>query len=119
MTTTEVANRLVEMCRSGQVEEAKTELFADDIVSIEPAATPYAAKETHGLKAIREKAEKFMTLVEDFYSMTVTEPIIAGNSFACVMTTDLKMKGQDRMTGSELCVYKVRDGKIISEEFFM
>ena len=117
MTTTEIANRLVEMCRQGQVEEAKTELFADDIVSIEPGPTPYADKETRGMKAIREKAEKFMKLVEDFHSMTVSDPIVAGNTFACVMTTDLTMKGQPRSTMAELCVYKVKDGKIVSEEF--
>lgn len=117
MTTTEIANRLVEMCRQGKVEEAKTELFADDIVSIEPFAMPFCDKETRGMKAIREKAVKFMTLVEDFYSMTVSDPIVAGDVFACVMTTDLKMKGAPRSTSAELCVYKVKDGKIVSEEF--
>ena len=37
MTTKEIANRLVDMCRNGKVEEAKEELFAPDIISIEPA----------------------------------------------------------------------------------
>ncbi len=36
MTTKEIASRLVEICRSGKVEEAKEELFAEDIISIEP-----------------------------------------------------------------------------------
>jgi len=36
MTTQDIATRLVSMCRSGQVEEAKEELFANDIISIEP-----------------------------------------------------------------------------------
>jgi hypothetical protein len=31
---------------------------------------------------------------------------------------DAKMKGAERSTMSEICVYKVKDGKIISEQFF-
>jgi hypothetical protein len=33
------------------------------------------------------------------------------------MTMDVTMKGQARMNMSELCVYDVKDDKIISEEF--
>jgi hypothetical protein len=29
------------------------------------------------------------------------------------------MKGQGRMNMGELCVYRVKDGKIVSEEFFL
>ena len=36
MTTKEVATLLVDMCRKGQVEEAKEKLFAEDIISIDP-----------------------------------------------------------------------------------
>lgn len=35
------------------------------------------------------------------------------------MTMDCTMKGHPRVTVPELCVYKVKDGKIVSEEFFM
>ena len=55
MTTQEIANRLVELCRAGQFETAQKELFATDIVSIEPFASPAFEKETHGLNAIFEK----------------------------------------------------------------
>jgi limonene-1,2-epoxide hydrolase len=33
------------------------------------------------------------------------------------MRLDVTMKGQGRMDMSELCVYDVKDGKIISEQF--
>ena len=36
MTTKEIAALLVNMCRNGEVEQAKEKLFAADIVSIEP-----------------------------------------------------------------------------------
>jgi hypothetical protein len=31
----------------------------------------------------------------------------------------MKMKGRERESMSELCVYTVKDGKIVSEQFFM
>ena len=36
MTTKEVADQLVKMCRDGKVEEVKQELFTEDTFSIEP-----------------------------------------------------------------------------------
>ncbi len=39
MTTKEVADRLVEICRAGKIEDAQNELFAQDAVSIEPNDT--------------------------------------------------------------------------------
>jgi hypothetical protein len=35
------------------------------------------------------------------------------------MTLDVKMKGRDRWKMTELCVYHVKDGKVISEQFLM
>ena len=117
MTTKEVADQLVKMCRDGKVEEAKQELFTEDTVSIEPAEG-ILPKETKGLKAIQKKAELFISMVEQFYSNTITDPVVAGNYFSVGWETDLQMKGQERKTSSEICLYKVKDGKIVSEQFF-
>ncbi len=119
MTTQEIANRLVTLCRKGEFETAQRELFAKDAVSIEPWATEEYPKETHGLEAIYEKGRKFEASVEETYAITVSEPLLAQNSFAVSLQMDIKMKGQDRFTMGELCVYKVKNGKIVSEEFFM
>ena len=117
MTTQEIANRLVEMCHNGKTEEAKEELFAPDIISIEPREG-ILPKETKGMDAIRKKAELFISLVEDFYGDTISDPIVAGDYFSLSWTSDLKMKGEPRQINSELCVYKTSDGKIVSEQFF-
>ena len=117
MTTTEIANRLLSMCRTGQVEEAKEELFAENVKSIEPREG-LLPKEIQGMKAIRAKAQLFIKHVEEFYGQTISEPIITGNFFAITWATDIQMKGQSRKTDNELCVYEVKDGKIISERFF-
>ncbi|HEX4372494.1 MAG TPA: SnoaL-like domain-containing protein [Puia sp.] len=117
MTTQEIATRLVHLCRNGKVEEAKEELFAPDIISTEPYEG-LLPKETKGMDAIRKKAELFVSKVEDFYGSTISEPIVAGNYFSLAWDTDLQMKGEARKTNSELCVYNVKDGKIVSEQFF-
>lgn len=117
MTTQEIANRLVAMCREGKVEEAKEELFAPDIISLEPHEG-LLPKETHGMDAIRKKAELFISMVENFFGSVISEPIVAGDYFSVAWDTDIQMKGEARKTTGELCVYKISAGKIISEQFF-
>jgi ketosteroid isomerase-like protein len=119
MTSQEIANRLVQYCRKGQWESAQKELYAKDATSTEPYATPEFEKETKGLDAILKKGKKFDALVEKLHSLEASEPLVAGNSIAFVLTMDVTMKGQGRMKMPELCVYQVKDGKIISEQFFM
>ncbi|HXB09427.1 MAG TPA: nuclear transport factor 2 family protein [Puia sp.] len=119
MSTTEIANRLAELCRKGDFEGAQKELFADDAVSLEPYSTPDFEQETKGLDAIIEKGKKWAEMVEETYGMEVSQPLASDSSFALTMHMDVKMKGRDRMTMTELCVYHVKDGKIVSEQFFM
>jgi hypothetical protein len=117
MTTTEVANRLVQMCRDGKVEEAKLEFFTEDTLSIEPAEG-ILPKETKGLKAIQQKADLFISMVEQFYGHSITDPVIAGDYFSIGWNTDIQMKEQQRQSMNEICLYRVKDGKIVSEQFF-
>jgi hypothetical protein len=117
MTTQEIAERLVELCRERQYETAHNELYSTDAVSIEPFATPEFSQETKGRDAIVEKGRKFVAMVEEVHASEISDPIVAGNSFACTMRMDVSMKGQGRMDMRELCVYDVKDGKIISEQF--
>ena len=119
MTTVEIANRLVEFCKNGDFEGAQKELFADDAVSIEPYGTADFEKETKGLNAILEKGKKWADMVEEYHGGQVSEPLVGGNSFAVTMTMSVTMKGQGRMDMTELCIYHVKDGKIVSEQFLM
>ena len=118
-TTQEIAERLVTLCRTMKWEEAQKELYARDAVSIEPHEAGGFAKETKGLEAIEEKGRKWAAQVEKIHEIKVSDPVVARNVFACVMEMDIAMKGQDRMKMSELCVYEVKDGKIVSEHFHM
>lgn len=117
MTTKEIADRLVSLCRQGQFETAQKELFAADVISTEPYDTPAFPRETNGLNALLEKGRAFTSLIEQVHSMSVSDPLVAGNSFACAMQLELTIKGHGRLKNDELCIYGVKDGKIISEQF--
>lgn len=119
MTTQQIANRLTEICRQGDFEKAQRELFAEDAVSIEPEASPGFEKETKGLDAIYEKGKRFSALVDKVHHIEISDPVVAGNAFAISLNMDTTMKGQERSNMSEICVYNVKDGKIIAEQFFM
>lgn len=119
MTTKEIADSLVGFCRKGDFEGAQKELFSEDAVSIEPMASPAFEKETKGLAAIIEKGHKFTSMVEKINGLEVSDPVVANQSFCISMRLDAVMKDMGPMDMTELCVYKVKDGKIISEEFVM
>jgi hypothetical protein len=119
LSTREIADRLVALCRKMKWEEAQKELYAKNAVSIEPHEAGGFAKETKGLEAIEEKGRRWAAQVEKVYEIKVSDPVVATNVFACVMDMDMAMKGQDRMKMSELCVYEVKNGKIVSEHFHM
>jgi hypothetical protein len=118
MTTNQIANRLVELCRQGQFETAQKELFAKDALSIEPNASPAFDKETKGLDAIIEKGKKWEDMVEAMNKLDVSEPMVASNSFACTMHMDVTMKNKEHWDMTELCTYTIKDGKIVTEQFF-
>ena len=116
MTTQEIANRLVALCRTGSYEQAFTELYSDDAVSIEPEHT--GRQPTKGLDAMKEKLRGFQSALEEVHDGYVTEPVIAGNFISVGMGMDITLKGAGRMNLEEIVVYEVKDGKVVKEQFF-
>ncbi len=119
MNTEAVAKRLVELCRKGEHEQAQRELYAQDAVSIEMAGAPAGALgDAQGLRAIYEKGRQFAAMVEAVHANSVSEPVMAGNWFSVSMTMDVTFRGRGRVQMTEICVYQVRDGKVVREQFF-
>jgi len=116
MTTEQVAKRLVELCRKGQIFEAQQELFADDVISTEPLNGPI--KSAKGKEAVAEKGKSFASMIEERHGGSFSDPIIGGRYFSCSMTLDATFKGMGRMNLEEICLFEVKDGKIVSEQFF-
>jgi ketosteroid isomerase-like protein len=119
MTTKEIADKLVSICRKGDFKKAISELYADDAVSVEPNATPAFEKETKGLKAILAKGDKWNAMVTEVHKVAMSDPIVASNSFACTLNMEVTIKERGHMDIAEICLYQVKDGKIISEHFYM
>ena len=118
MTTKQVAYRLVELLRSGQFEEAQKELFAEGVVSTEPEAMPGMEKEIKGLDAVIEKGHHFMSTVEEVHGSVITEPVVIGNLISLGLGFDCTIKEKGRTNMEEIILYKVKDGKIVHEQFY-
>lgn len=119
MSTEQIAKRLVELCRKGEYEQAQRELYAQDAVSIEmPGAPAGGLGNAKGLDAIFEKGRKFHDMLEAVHGGSVSDPLVAGNWFSVASSMDATFKGRGRMQMVEIGVYHVRDGKVVSEQFF-
>ena len=116
MTTKQVADRLVSLCRQGNIMDAQKELYSAEIESIEPAHAP--VKSAKGIDAVTKKGVAFADMIEARHGGSVSEPIVEGNHFTIGWQMDVTMKGRGRMNLEEICVYQVKDGKIVREEFF-
>jgi len=120
MTTQEVANRYIELEKQGKWMEIQEELYSEDVVSIEPehAAAIGMVPLTKGLEKVKAKGKAFNEMIEEMHGGYCSEPIVGGNFFSVSMGMDVTMKGQPRMKLDEICVFQVKEGKIISEQFF-
>lgn len=118
MSTQDIANKLVDLCRQGKNEEALSTLYAEDAVSVEAVAMPGAPQEAKGLAAIRAKGEWWFTNHE-IHSASVTGPWPHGNRFIVGFQFDVTNKPSGRrMKMDEVGLYTIENGKIVREEFF-
>ncbi len=117
MTTKEVANRLVELCRTGNFEQAVQELYAEDIISIEPEGNPNHI--VKGVEAVKAKGIEFERKIEKINKSFISDPIVAENYFSCAMLMNVHMKNVPvPIDMDEICLYTVANGKIVQEQFF-
>lgn len=117
MSTEEVAKELVDLCEKGKFEEAVHTLYGKDIVSVEPRAMGDMPAEAKGFDAVCAKS-KWWVENHEIHSSKVTGPFVARDTFVARFDIDVtdKNSGQ-RFQGSEVGIYKVKDGKVVREEF--
>ena len=117
MDTRQVADRLVELCRQGKYEQAQAELYADDAVSIEMPGLPEGALgDASGMAEIREKGRKWAENIVEIHGGSASDPVVAGDWFSLAMGIDATYKDMGRVPMEEICVYRVRGGKIVHEQ---
>lgn len=116
MTTQEIAEKLITLCKEAKDVQAVQELYADDAVSYEPDGMQNAV--STGKEAILKHTQDFLDSVETMYGSYISEPLVAGDVFTCTMGFDAEIKGFGRMKVDEAAVYEVTDGKISAARFF-
>jgi SnoaL-like protein len=117
MTTQEVASRFKELALQEKWFEIQDELFAGNVRSADPENSPYMGY-AEGKPAVRKKGEDFVKKIEAFHGAHTTEPVIGGNHFAVGREMDITVQGFGRIQINELMLYEVKDGQIVSEQFF-
>jgi ketosteroid isomerase-like protein len=119
MTLKEIAEALVDGCRTGKERENLDRLYHPDAVSVEAADYSGQGRETAGLDGIKGKHDWWDSAME-VHSAEVEGPFLHGDDrFAVIFDIDAtdKASGQ-RMPMREVAVYHVADGRIVREEFF-
>jgi hypothetical protein len=117
LTTQEVATRFDELAQQEKWFEIQNELFSNSIRSIDPPASPYF-KYAEGIDAVRQKGKEWVEKIEAFHGAYTTHPVVGGNHFAAGRGFELTVKGFGRVKIDEIMLYEVKDGQIVSEQFF-
>ncbi|MDB4902447.1 MAG: nuclear transport factor 2 family protein [Mucilaginibacter sp.] len=114
-TVPEIATRLSSLCNELKFVEAYTELFSEHAESIDPLHKNGPLK---GLTNLIEREKKFLASSQ-IHELKISDPQFAGNYFSMVISMDFTTHSNERKKVEELCVYKVENGKIVSQQFFI
>lgn len=117
-STEQIADQLVEFCRTGEFDKAYDKLFAKNAVAIEPEDSQMPVKRVEGIPAFKQKDKQFHEMVKEIHGSKVSDPLVAADHIAFTFDMDVTMKDGKRTNMSEVAVYKVKDGKIVSQQFF-
>ena len=113
MNTNEIAARLITLCTEGKFIQAQKELYDDMIVNIETDGS-----RLEGLATMHAREQQFLDNIERINKISFSEPLIAGSYFTVKLTMDIDLKNIGHRAIEEICVYKVKDGKVVFEQFF-
>ena len=118
MSTQNVAQRYVELCKAGRFQECFDELFAKDAVSVEAVAPPGGERTTTGLEAVQAKSKQWAN-DHVVHQVEVSGPFLNGDRFAVRFLFDVTNKPSGkRLKMEEIGLFSVNNDKITREEFF-
>jgi len=117
LTTQQVAARFNELAQREEWFAIQDELFADNVKSIDPLNSPFF-QSAQGKSDVRKKGEDFVKRIEAAHKRYTTRPVVAGNHFAVGREVDITVQGFGRIKLDEIMLYEVKDGQIVSEQFF-
>src|SRR5215203_1780528 len=117
LSTQQVAARFHELAQEENWFKIQEEFFSDDVKTIEPPNSLWFTN-AEGKKQVRKKGEDWVKRIEGAHRLYTSEPIVADNHFVVGREVDITVQGFGRIQWNQLMVYEVRDGQIISEQFF-
>ena len=117
LSTKEVAARFHELAQQEKWFDIQDEFFSEKVKSIDPPRSAYFGY-AEGKAAVRKKGEDFVKRIEAVHGAHTTAPIVAGNYFAVVRKIDITVQPHGRIQINQVMLYEVKDGQIVSEQFF-
>jgi hypothetical protein len=118
MTTSEIGQKYVGLCKQGKFEACLQELFSEDAVSVEAWAPPGVERIASGLPAIRAKGEAWAR-DHEIHAFEVSGPFPLDQRFAVHFRFDVTNKpSKRRISMEEVGLFTIENGKIVREEFF-
>jgi SnoaL-like protein len=118
MKIDEIANNFVNWRNTNNADRLRAELYSSDIESIEEGNTSEIGT-VKGMDGLKKKGQG---LSRDFevHNIKASAPVVADNWFSIKFEIDTtNKKSGKRSTLSEIGMYKVEDGKIVKEHYFM
>jgi hypothetical protein len=118
MKIDEIAHHFVNWRNTNNAGKLRAELYSPDIESIEEWNTSEIAR-VKGMEGLKKKGQSLSQQFE-VHNIKASNAVVADNWFSVkfeIDTTD--KKSGKRSTLSEIGVYKVDDGKIVKEYYFM
>jgi len=112
--TKALANKVVEMCNDSKNFDVMEQMYAEEMVSVEPDG-----QATHGKQAVIDKSKKWAD-ENEIQSESVQGPFFHGDDRFATQTT-WKVTRNDTgktVTLNEITVYTAKDGQLVREEFF-
>jgi hypothetical protein len=117
MTTKQVADRFNVLAQQEKWFEIQDEFFSDNVKSTEPPGSPYL-ENAEGKKSVRAKAENFIKTIQAFHSASTSAPLVCGNHFAVTREIEITVERHGRIRMEQIMLYEVKNGMIVSEQFF-
>jgi hypothetical protein len=114
LTTQQVADRLMELFNQGKAVEAEQELYAEGIASHEQDG-----RTVTGLDEVIEKTKQSFGHIAEFRKGEISKVLVNQDTFIAVYDVDFTLGNGHIVSGIEYGYYKVAEGKIVEEYFYM
>jgi hypothetical protein len=114
-TIKEIAQRLIFLLERKQFRQALEELFDENVESIDPINRDQPPIKK--LSALIEREKLFLSNVT-IDEIKISPALFASTYFTITLTMLFSVEGKETRL-DEICVYQVRSGKIVSQQFFL